>query len=136
MTSKAISLPFAFDAGGSLGDTIDDAKIWQDRVVVAVMTTLRERVMRPAFGGTIKDSLFETYDVAQSFINSSVSLSFVRWLPDLTLTRVDLDTDDSEGDIVVTIFYTYNRAVEGSVQIKAAVFNRAAELLLEVPTNG
>ena len=136
MTSKAISLPFSFDASGSVADTIDDPKIWQDRVVVAVMTTLGERVMRPAFGGTIKDSLFESHDVALSFIDSSVALSFARWLPDLVLTRVALDTDSSEGDISVTVFYTNNRAVEGSVQIKAAVFNRAAELLMEVPTNG
>ena len=68
--TKAISLPFAFDQSGSIAYTKDEKKIWQDRVVLVLMTRLGERLMRPTFGSEIGDSLFESSFSSNSFIYS------------------------------------------------------------------
>ena len=59
MTSRAISLPFSFDSSGGVSYTTDNKKMWQDRVVLVVMTLLKERVMRPTFGSSAKATVFE-----------------------------------------------------------------------------
>jgi hypothetical protein len=40
MTEKAISLPFGFNESGGISFTTDIKKIFQDRVVMVVMTSL------------------------------------------------------------------------------------------------
>lgn len=69
---KAITLPFAFDSFGSVAYTEDEKKIWQDRVVLVVMTSLNERIMRPTFGTTVNATIFENVNDAVSLIQQSV----------------------------------------------------------------
>ena len=78
MTQRAISLPFSFGTSGEIAFTTDERKIWQDRVVIVVMTRLRERLMRPAFGTNVQDFTFESVDEAMSHIKQAISVGFSR----------------------------------------------------------
>lgn len=133
MTEKAISLPFSFDSSGSLAYSTDEKKIWQDRVVIVVMTRLNERVMRPTFGSEAANALFESTSAASSLIRDTVATAFSNWLKDLILTDVLIYTDPADGYLVVEIVYKYNPIEnEQSVKIKTAILSRTGEVLLEV----
>ena len=71
--SKAISLPFSFDANGSIANTDDQKKIIQDRVVLVVMTLIGERVMRPNFGTYTRRTTFENYETAMSLVTQEIT---------------------------------------------------------------
>jgi phage baseplate assembly protein W len=85
MTQRAISLPFAFDSTGAVAYTTDSKKIWQDRVVLVVMTRLNERLMRPSFGTSVQELTFENYNEALAHVKQIVSIGFSRFLPSLIL---------------------------------------------------
>jgi phage baseplate assembly protein W len=131
--TKAISLPFAFDQSGSIAYTKDEKKIWQDRVVLVLMTRLGERIMRPTFGSEIGDSLFESEESATTLIKKSVSVAFSRWLKQLELISVTTDVDPTDGYIIIDVGYRYSpRENEQRVKIKTAILSRSGEIILEV----
>lgn len=133
MTERAMSLPFSFDSAGSVSYTTDEKKIWQDRVVIVVMTRLNERVMRPTFGSEASSSLFENTSAATSLLKDTIATAFSNWLKDLVLTDVSVYTDPADGALVAEIFYRYNPIEnEQSVKIKTAILSRTGEVILEV----
>jgi phage baseplate assembly protein W len=134
--SKAISLPFSFDASGSVSTTLDSAKIWQDRVVIAVMTSIGERVMRSTYGSDAPKTVNENVNDALALIKQSVAVAFSRWLTSLTLLGVKGSIDPTDGYLVIEISYKYRQQDNGqSVKLKTAILSRSGDTLLEV-TNG
>jgi phage baseplate assembly protein W len=137
MTERAISLPFSFDSSGGVSYTTDDRKIWQDRVVLAVMTLLGERVMRPGFGTNARGVAFESLSDAVSVVKEEVNIGFATWLKDLKITSISCSASPDDGKLVVEVSYT--RGVSSSdietVSVKTALLTRSGEILLEV-TNG
>lgn len=133
MTERAISLPFSFDSSGALSYTTDEKKIWQDRVVLVVMTRLSERVMRPTFGSTAADSAFENEATAEAAIQQAIAAGFAQWLKPLTLTKVTITIDPTDGYLEATVQYKYEKERnEQSVKIKTAILSRSGEVILEV----
>lgn len=135
--STAITLPFAFNESGALNTSEDSAKIWQDRVIITVMTNLGERVMRPTFGSDAPKAVGENINDALSIIKQSVEVAFSRWLKELTLLSVDGYVDSYDSYLVVQIKYNYRaQNIIQTLKIKTAVLSRSGEVLLEVATNG
>lgn len=133
MTERAISMPFSIDASGGIAYSEKLEKIWQDRVLLAVMTALNERVMRPSFGGTVSSSLFENPNDAIILIKQSVQITFARWLTQLTLIDVTGYVSD-DSSLVIEIFYNLRESSqEQSVTIKTAILSRSGDIILEVP---
>ncbi len=133
MTERAISLPFAFNAAGEVSYTTDEKKIIQDRIVLAVMTRLGERVMRPSFGSSIHDALFDSMESATDIVKQSVAACFAKWFPDLELEDVVASVDNNEGGIVFAV--KYRKALQNvseSLLVRTSVLTRAAELVREV----
>lgn len=136
--SKAISLPFTFDiSSGGITATTDTAKIWQDRVIVAVMTNIGERVMRPTFGSDAPKTVGHNLSDAISIISQSVSVAFSRWLTDLDLLETNGFTDPTDGYLIVQIKYRYRaQSINQTVNIKTAILSRSGDVILEVAPNG
>jgi len=133
MTERAISLPFSFDSSGSVSYTSDEKKIWQDRVVLVVMTRLNERVMRPTFGTEASNSVFQSESTAESIIQQAVAAGFSQWLKPLTLTKVTITIDPADGYLFATVQYRYEKEKnEQSVKIKTAILSRSGDVILEV----
>jgi phage baseplate assembly protein W len=133
MTEKAISLPFGFNESGGISFTTDIKKIWQDRVVIAVMTSLGERVMQPSFGSDVKIATFESIENAKVTIRQAITVAFSRWLTQLSLTAVEAYFDEAESALNIEVTYNYGAALDDTVTIKTAILNRSGEVLLEVP---
>jgi phage baseplate assembly protein W len=133
MTSKAIALPFSINEVGGVNYATTEAEIWQDRVLIVVMTNLNERVMNPTFGGNMGLSLFQNINDAMTLIQQSISLAFSRWLTPLTLVSVSGYVDPIEARLVLEVNYKLRDTDNGqSVTIKTAILSRAGDVLLEV----
>lgn len=131
---RAISLPFSFNSAGEISYTTDLQKIIQDRVVLAVMTKLEERVMRPTFGSDVYDSLFENQAEAEGIIRQSVASCFSYWFPYLTLQNVRAELIDDQLDM--TVFYSLGVSRGNDVvNIKTSLLTRAGEIVREI-SNG
>ena len=134
MAQSAISLPFSFDSTGALSSTTDESKIWQDRIVLVVMSLLQERVMRPSFGTNIKSFALDNRASAAEAIRSEIYNAFPLWLSELTVTGVTTTIDPADGYLLIEILYRYGVSTTvGKVNIKTAVFNRSGEVIVEVP---
>jgi len=105
MTEKAISLPFSLDPYGRITYTIDQNKIWQDKVLSVIGTTLRERVIRPRFGTLIAAKAFDNETLAETEIQSEIEYAFNTQLGLLTLESVSASFDAYTNTTNVEIVY-------------------------------
>jgi phage baseplate assembly protein W len=131
---RAISLPFSFNSAGEIGYTTDLKKIIQDRVVLAVMTKLQERVMRPNFGSDVYDSLFETQSTAEGIVRQAITGCFSTWFPYLNLRTIQATLIDEV--LEFDIYYSKGKGNEiESVNVKTSLLTRAGEVIKEI-SNG
>lgn len=105
MPEVAISLPFTIDAYGKVGSSIEQSKIWADRVRSVVGTSLRERVMRPNFGTVIPFALFETSETAEAEVEREIRGAFSAFLPTLVLEEVSVSFDTANDAINASVVY-------------------------------
>jgi phage baseplate assembly protein W len=105
MAEKALSLPFSIDSYGKITVTIDQPKIWADRVRSVIGTTLRERVMRPTIGTLIPFSLFNSEDTAVSQIEQEIQKAFTNQLKLLKLTKVNVTIDQYTNVLNTEVIY-------------------------------
>jgi phage baseplate assembly protein W len=106
VNETAISLPFVINSYGKVQTTIDQKKIWADRVYSVIGTLLSERVMRPNFGSDAAKELLSTTEKMTATVDSSVRLAFINFLPLLTLQEIESNYDFSSN--VLTIDLTYS----------------------------
>lgn len=103
----AISLPFRIDGYGRVASTSDPNKIWADRVRSVLMTSIRERLMRPQFGSEVTAEVYDILDEAPELTYEAVASAFVEYLPRLTLNDVVLVSEDEQNGVVsLEVSYT------------------------------
>lgn len=131
--TKAIALPFSFDTDGRVNSTTDLKKIIQDRVVLVVMTTMKERVMRPKFGTNVNAATFQSLANALPIIKQEVAVGFSTWLPYLHLIGVEGNLD-SENYLNVVVTYKYGASANAeTVTVKTATLTQSGSVISEVP---
>lgn len=114
---KTISLPFRFDGYGHVAATSDMAKIYSDRVISAVLTSIGERLMRPSFGSEVSSIPFDSIDDVADELSATVSLAFQNFLTDLTFVDVTFeDQDPYNGEIELSIDYLVPQSVSDQPQ--------------------
>lgn len=121
----AISLPFSIDQYGKVSSTNSQEKIWADRVLSVIGTTVRERVMRPDFGTVIPFAMFDDIDTAQFEIRTEIETAFSQQLPLLSLTKTDVFYDSYTNAISITLVYDLpnNQKVTSKVALTTNVGN-------------
>jgi phage baseplate assembly protein W len=103
---KAMSLPFRIDGYGRVASTSDPSKMWADRVRAVLMTSLGERIMRPMFGSTLTDEVYDIMDEVPELTFSAVSQAFADFLPRLDFNDV-IVVEESEEEGIVSLEITY-----------------------------
>lgn len=101
----AIALPFNINAYGKVNSTVDQRKIWADRVRSVIGTSLRERLMRPTFGTIIPFALFEGEGTAIQEVETEVEKAFNQQLPLLRLEDVAVTGDATTSELMVEVTY-------------------------------
>ena len=139
-----ISLPFRFGndqgvvesggvvqpgTGGSVISTNDYKLIWKDRVFLALLTSLNERVMRPDYGTSILSTLFETETYAKTECKNSISMAFNEVLVSLNLLEVNVLYSDTSGELGIEVEYSLPDGTIDSLSFMTDTFNRYGELI-------
>jgi phage baseplate assembly protein W len=132
MSQKAISLPFSFSSSGAVSYTEDEKKMWQDRVLLVIMTYMGERVMRPSYGSKAKNATFDTLNGAMAIIKNEVSSAFSAWLEDLYLIDVKGTIDPIDNLLAVEITYKYGKSsAPETLVVKTNTFTRSGDIIVE-----
>jgi phage baseplate assembly protein W len=100
---KAISFPFTLDPFGVVNTTTSQEKIYQDRVLTLLSTTVGERPMRATYGTDIASALFETQGDAEKAAETAIRTAMRTWLPEVTIERIDLKSIDDAGRLQVNL---------------------------------
>ncbi len=129
VTQRAISLPFSISESYGISFTTNENKIYKDRVFLAVMTGLNERVMRPNYGTQIKTAIFENEAVAIPLVDATVRESFSQWLPTLVLQDLYIELDLNTMHLDITISYKLPNETTDEVKISTGTFTRSGDLL-------
>jgi phage baseplate assembly protein W len=131
---QAIALPFAFNTSGYVNTTTDEKKIWQDRVLLAIMSAKLERVMRPSYGTDIKTLSLENINSIASAVEEQIHIAFGTWLKTLTLVSVNSYLDTTYGYLSVEVNYKLsNTSNTETMLVKTGIFNRSGDLIVEEP---
>lgn len=105
ISEKAIALPFSFDSYGNVNITTTQSKIWADRVKSVVGTMFDERVMRPKFGTSVPQMVWDVSELAQETIQTEIRRAFLEQLPLLELEDVEITFDEYTNVITANIVY-------------------------------
>ena len=131
VNETAISLPFSLSSFGKVADTTDQKKIWQDRVLSVIGTSMYERVMRPNFGTSITSYMFDNQDTAQAEIKNEVTNAFGSQLTKLKLVNTVTTFDTYLETVSVTITYSLPNSDVVTTVIATALINNTAPLFEE-----
>lgn len=121
-TEYAMVLPFTLGFTGSVETTSDQRKIWADRVLSVIGTSIGERAQRYYFGSKVHSEVFETSGSAADAMKEIVSAAFAAYLPLLTFTDLTTSYSSDTGTLTVTVEYylpdnTKESTRVGTVQI-------------------
>lgn len=96
--SVTITLPFAFDANGSVATTTSERKQLLDRVQAVVATLPGDRVMRPTYGvDTTKFLFMPSPDLAAAEIKQAITAGVALWEPSAVVRQVDFHIVEALG---------------------------------------
>ena len=134
---QAISLPFNFNESGGVNTTINERKIWSDRVLSAIFTRPNERVMRHSYGSGATSLVFEPESVALKEAELTVASAFGQWLPDLKLLSVTSAVEAGEltdNALVISINYVLPSGEKTTTvaRVKSGTFTRTGVLIEEL----
>jgi len=134
MSQAVISLPFSFNASGGVAYTQDEKKVWQDRVLLTVMTYLGERLMRLEFGTAINSGLFQSVGDASTLIKNEINSAFTKFLPSLTLKDVVPSVDPIDENLSFNIVYSRGTTANATenIVVKTSIFDRTGTVITEV----
>jgi phage baseplate assembly protein W len=100
---KAITFPFTIDPFGVANTTTSQEKIYQDRVLTLLSTSVGERPMRATYGTDLASALFETQGDATKAIESTIRTAMRTWIPELTVENIDIRSTDDSGRVQVNL---------------------------------
>jgi phage baseplate assembly protein W len=106
LAELAISLPFKIDALGKVAATLDQSKIWADKVRSVIGTALGQRIYRPQFGCNATLGVFDTEEYTMSSIEDDIREAFSSFLPLLEVQSVNVsfnfETSTAEAEVEYT----------------------------------
>jgi phage baseplate assembly protein W len=105
----AIGVSLPFNGPGVFNKTYSTKDQIKSNVINLLLTNRGERIMNPNFGADIKDLLFEGMtDNLKSIIQDRVAASFTTYIPQASISNVDVVFSEDTNTINVTVNYTLN----------------------------
>jgi phage baseplate assembly protein W len=120
---KAISFPFTLDPFGKTASTTDQRKIYQDRVLTLLSTTVGERPMRPTYGTNIATAMFENQGNVEKAINDAIRSAISKWIPELTVNNIFLKGFLDTGAVTVELNVSLPDFVEDNITVVTTTLN-------------
>lgn len=118
-----MTLPFKVDPYGTISATVDESKIWADRVRAVIGTAVGERVYRPDFGCKAATSVFETEEETEAMLLSEIRNAFLDYLPMCSLEEVQVSINEETRIVNAEVVYKTPSSNEFSLQVGVATIN-------------
>lgn len=117
-----LAVPFAVNAAGSIAFTDDLGTMAKNHVFSAVGTNVGERVMNYDYGSHIIEHVFNAItDADMGILQSDIADSVRKNVPEVSLTGVDVSTDESNGTVNVTVRFSLVDNSEQSVTVSTSL---------------
>ena len=120
---KAISYPFTLNVFGETTSTTDQKKIYTDRVLTLLSTSIGERPMRPTYGTNLGLAMFENQGVAEIAIPAAIRSAISTWLPALTVNEINIKNFNDGGKVEVELLLTFPDYTTGTISVKSVTLN-------------
>jgi phage baseplate assembly protein W len=120
---KAISYPFTLNVFGETTSTTDQRKIYTDRVLTLLSTTIGERPMRPTYGTNLALAMFENQGVAEVAIPAAIRSAIATWLPELTVNEINIKNFNDGGKVEVELLLTFPDYTTGTISVYSVTLN-------------
>lgn len=102
-----IALPFRFESGAVAKVQTPEARIRQ-HVYSLISTSYGERVMRPDYGTSANNVLFDVNDPAtQSILTTSLKDALALYEPNVRIDSLSANPTDDRAKVIVSLHYTY-----------------------------
>ena len=131
---SSIAVPFKFNEFGEVSSAVTESDYWKNQILLTLMTRFGERVMRPSFGSSIGDALFESADSAGEAALRAINTAFNVWLPKLSLNEVYPEMNEDTDSLVITVNYQLPSGESDTITLNTAIFNRTGDILEEIPS--
>jgi len=120
---KAISYPFTLNVFGETTSTTDQKKIYTDRVLTLLSTSIGERPMRPTYGTNLGLAMFENQGVAEVAIPAAIRSAISTWLPALTVNQINIKNFNDGGKVEVELLLTFPDYTTGTITVRSVTLN-------------
>jgi phage baseplate assembly protein W len=120
---KAISYPFTLNVFGETTSTTDQKKIYTDRVLTLLSTSIGERPMRPTYGTNLGLAMFENQGIAEVAIPAAIRSAISTWLPTLTVNEINIKNFNDGGKVEVELLLTFPDYTTGTITVKSVTLN-------------
>ncbi len=105
--SIGVSLPF--NGPGVFNKTYSTRDQIKSNMINLILTNKGERVMNPEFGSDVRRSLFEQItDDLNTIISEKITTSVSIFIPEVTITNINVTTNPDENTINVVVNYKIN----------------------------
>jgi len=121
--SSAISYPYTLDVNGVVASAGTSTKLYLDRVVTLLSTNVGQRPMLPEYGTDWSTSLFENENNYRRAIPIAISNAIRRWLPDLSVDKIELSGDEYSGAVYVSLYLKLPDNTIATMKINTGTFN-------------
>lgn len=95
--SMALNYPYTISSTGAVEATVVPSKIFLDKVLTLLSTNLGQRPMTPEYGVDWAQALFENEGQAVPAINQAIRTAISLWLPEVSVTDIQITGDSYEG---------------------------------------
>jgi phage baseplate assembly protein W len=120
---KAISYPFTLNVFGETTSTTDQKKIYTDRVLTLLSTSIGERPMRPTYGTNLGLAMFENQGIAEVAIPAAIRSAISTWLPALTVNEINIKNFNDGGKVEVELLLTFPDYTTGTITVRSVTLN-------------
>ena len=100
---KAFTYPFTLDPFGIASTSELQAKIYKDRVVTLLSTSIGARPMRPTYGTNLAKAMFENQDNAAKAIEAAIRTSIGLWIPEVEIQTINIQGVQEDGKMLVEL---------------------------------
>ncbi len=123
IAESAVRHPFSFDVRGNVVMTTSQQEIWANRVYLAISTTVGERVMRPTYGTSVANTLFDTQTTVEETLRKDITTLFANELPLLILNDLTISFDQATSTVTAEVNYTIPNQTEQSLTVGLVTIN-------------
>jgi phage baseplate assembly protein W len=120
---KAISYPFTLDPFGVVEITQDQTKIYQDRILTLLSTSVGERPMRPTYGTNVAKAMFENQTDAKTAIDAAIRSAIGTWIPEVDVEAINISSFDPNGAVGVEVNVSLPDFTSTSINVLSTTLN-------------